>query len=68
MAKEMDIQAYLMYGVKGIAALAAVQLANKLGATIMASQYLSYGFYGVTVGSVVAAGLGLFLVDQVMDK
>lgn len=67
MAK-MQTQQLVNHGLRGLGAVAAIQLANNFGATLMANQILSFGFYGITLGAVLAAGLGIFAVDSLILK
>lgn len=64
----LDMQVFIRYGALGASALAAVQLVNNLMPTLLANQVLGYAVAGVSVGGVIAAGLGTYIVDQMLLK
>ena len=61
-------QMLVNYGAKGLGAVGAIQIINKVAPTIMANQFLSYGFYGITIGAILAAGIGIYAVEQLLLK
>jgi len=63
-----DTQVWVNAGARGLGAVGLMQVANNMAPTIMANQFLSYGFYGITLGAIVAAGLGIYVVDQFLLK
>ncbi len=67
MAKE-GTQMLVNYGAKGLGAVGVIQLANNMAPTIMANQFLSWGFYGITLGAILAASIGIYAVDQLLLK
>ncbi len=66
MAREQ--QMLINLGAKGLGAVGAIQIINKVAPTIMANQFLSYGFYGITIGAILAAGIGIYAVEQLLLK
>ena len=63
-----NTQMLVNYGAKGLGAVAVVQLANNLVPQIMANQFLAYAVYGISVGAVLATGVGIWAVDQLVLK
>ena len=66
MAKDIDTQMLINYGARGAGAIGLVQIANNFMSTVMANQWLSYGFYGITIGAILAASVGILVVDQLL--
>ncbi len=64
----MESRVLINTGLKGLGAVAVIQVANNFAATLMANQILSFGFYGITLGAVLAAGIGIYAVDQLLLK
>ena len=52
----------------GVGAIGAIELVNRFAPTIMANQILSWGFIGITLGAVLAAGIGIYAVDSLLLK
>lgn len=63
-----NTQMLVNYGLRGLGAVAVIQVANNYAATLMANKILSFGFYGITLGAVLAAGIGIYAVDQLLLK
>lgn len=68
MAKDIDTQMLINYGARGAGAIGLVQIANNFMPTIMANQWLSYGIYGITLGAILAASVGILITDQLLLK
>lgn len=68
MARIQGTQILVNYGARGLGAVGAIQLINNFAPQIMANQWLSYGLYGITIGAILAAGLGIYAVDSLILK
>ena len=63
-----NMQMFINIGIKGVGALAVVEIANKFAPAIMANPILAFSFGGVSLGMVVAAGVGIFAAESLLLK
>lgn len=64
----MGTQDLLNYAAKGAGAVVVMQVAVNFIPQIMANQFMAWEFYGITVGGVLAASIGVLAVEQLLSK
>jgi hypothetical protein len=62
----MNSKDYIRYAVLGLGAVVVQMVAVKYGGSLMNNAILGYSVMGVTVGGLLAAGVGVLAADQIM--
>ena len=65
---KMDQKALINYAALGAGAVIAPAIVSNVLPAVTSNAILGYGVMGVTLGSVLLAGIGVAIVDQLMNK